>query len=71
MSASLEIGQMTIEEKLQVMESLWADLCARASVAMPQWHRDTLDYRQRLVDQGKAQFIDWETAKEQIRDRTS
>jgi hypothetical protein len=62
---------MTTEEKLQVMEALWADLSARASVAMPQWHKDVLDHRQRLIDEGKAEFMDWETAKQQLRDRTS
>ena len=71
MSAGLELDQMTIEEKLQMMEALWADLCDRASVAMPQWHKDILDHRQRLIDEGKAEFIDWETAKKQVRERTS
>ena len=60
---------MTIEEKLQTMEALWNDLCRRNAVPVPQWHKDILDERQRLIDEGKAEFIDWETAKEQIRTR--
>jgi hypothetical protein len=71
MSVNLQLDQMTTKEKLQVMEALWADLCTRASVAMPQWHKDILDHRQRLIDEGKAEFIDWETAKKQLRERTS
>lgn len=71
MSVNLQLDQMTTKEKLQVMEALWADLCSRASVAMPQWQKDILDHRQRLIDEGKAEFIDWETAKKQLRERTS
>jgi hypothetical protein len=71
MSVNLQLDQMTTEEKLQLMETLWADLCERASIVMPQWHKDVLDYRQPLIDEGKAEFIDWETAKKEIRERTS
>ena len=62
---------MTIEEKLRAMEALWDDLCRRDAVPVPQWHKDILDERHRLINQGKAEFIDWETAKKQISDQTS
>ena len=71
MSTQLQLDQMTIEEKLQAMEALWDDLCQNSAVPIPQWHKDILDHRQRLIDEGKAEFIDWDTAKEQIRERTS
>ena len=72
MSVELAIGQMTLEEKLRTMEALWDDLCRReADVPVPQWHKDILDERRRLIEQGKARFIDWETAKKKISDQTS
>jgi hypothetical protein len=71
MATELQIDQMTLEEKLRAMEALWDDLCRRGAVLVPQWHKDILDERQRLIDEGKAEFIDWETAKKQIRERTS
>jgi hypothetical protein len=71
MAIELQIEQMTIEEKLRAMEALWNDLCEQAAVPVPQWHKDILDERQRLIDEGKAEFIDWETAKKQIVERTS
>jgi len=71
MATELQIDQMTLEEKLRAMEALWDDLCRRGAVPVPQWHKDILDERQRLIDEGKAEFIDWETAKKQIRERTS
>jgi hypothetical protein len=72
MSLALELDRMTLEEKLRAMEALWNDLCRREEeVPVPQWHKDLLDERERLVQQRKAQFIDWETAKKSIGERTS
>jgi hypothetical protein len=71
MSTELQIEEMTLEEKIRAMEALWDDLCRRDAVPMPQWHKDILDERRRLIDEGKAEFIDWETAKKQIAKRIS
>ena len=60
---------MTIEEKLRAMEALWDDLCRHNAVQVPQWHKDILDERQRFIDEGKAEFLDWETVKQELRDR--
>jgi putative addiction module component (TIGR02574 family) len=71
MSVQLKIDQLTMTEKLRIMEELWDDLRARADVAVPQWHKDVLDRRAKLVESGEAQFEDWETAKKRITERTS
>ncbi len=71
MATEFQIEQMSLEEKLRMMEALWDDLCRHEAVPVPQWHKDILDERRRLIDEGKAEFIDWETAKRQIRERTS
>jgi hypothetical protein len=72
MPVELQIAEMTLEEKLRVMEALWDDLCRREeAVPVPQWHKDLLDERERLIEEGKARFIDWETAKKRISERTS
>jgi putative addiction module component (TIGR02574 family) len=72
MSALIEIDRMTLEEKLRIMEALWDNLC-RNEETMPvhQWQKDLLDERERLVKEGKAQFVDWETAKKRIAERIS
>jgi hypothetical protein len=70
MSDLTSIEQMTVAEKLRTMEALWDDLCRREeNIPVPQWHRDLLDDRERLIDEGKAVFVDWETAKKRIADR--
>ena len=71
MATEFQIEQMTLPEKLRMMEALWDDLCRHDAVPIPQWHKDILDERRRLIDEGKARFIDWEAAKSQIRERTS
>ena len=72
MPPELQPDRMTLEEKLRAMEALWDDLCRReGDVPVPQWHKDLLDERERLVREGKAQFIDWETAKKRIAEQTS
>ena len=72
MSTSFQISQMTIAEKLRMMEELWDDLRARAEgVPVPQWHKDLLDERQQRIDAGEATFSDWESAKERITKLTS
>jgi len=53
MSTTLDLDQITTEEKLAAMEALREDLSRRDAVPAPQWHKDILDDRQRLIDEGK------------------
>lgn len=69
MSISLSLEKMSIEEKLQMMEFLWADLSSRANEAVfPAWHGEVLLKREADVERGTAQFEDWEDAKQKIKD---
>jgi len=71
MSTVLDIDQMTLEEKLRAMEAPWDDLCRKDAVPVPQWHKDILDERERQIEAGKAEFIDWDIAKRRITERSS
>ena len=72
MSSQLQIEQMTMAEKLRMMEELWADLRQRAEgVPVHQWHKDLLDHREKLIESGEAQFSDWEAARKRITEETS
>lgn len=72
MSTNLQIDQMTVAEKLRVMEELWDDLRTRAEgVPVPQWHKDLLDERQQLIETGEAKFDNWDSVKKRITERTS
>lgn len=68
MTAIEQIHQMPLHEKLIIMEAIWEDISReKDALEIPQWHKDILDERERLIAEGKAQFIDWEDAKEQIK----
>jgi hypothetical protein len=69
MQVQLPLDQMTIADKLDVMETLWADLARRpADLPSPDWHREVLMERKRLVEEGKLRFLDWETAIRELRE---
>ncbi len=68
MSIPLKLDDLSIEEKIELMESLWADLSRRASVHSPDWHGGVLAARARAVEEGTELQLDWEEAKKRIRD---
>jgi len=72
MVTRLALDLMTIGEKLQTMEALWDDLCQHEE-ALPvhDWQKEILDGRDRLIEKGEAEFVDWEEAKQRITRETT
>ncbi len=66
MSATVDLQQMSIPDKLRLMEALWIDL-SKEDVASPGWHGEVLAERDRLIATGEEKFVEWETAKQQLR----
>jgi len=66
MPATIDLKQLTTPEKLRLMESLWHEL-SDSDVASPVWHGDVLAERDRLIASGKDSFVDWEVAKQKLR----
>ena len=72
MPVTLPLKDMTVSEKLQLMETLWEDLSRNAdALESPEWHREVLEERERRIASGEAHFSDWEKAKDDIRKRVS
>jgi hypothetical protein len=70
--SALPIAEMTVSEKLMAMEALGDSLCQEeVNIPVQEWHKQVLDERRRQIETGRANFIDWETAKERIRNRIS
>ncbi|MEI9962564.1 MAG: addiction module protein [Limisphaerales bacterium] len=70
MEAALPLDKMTVAEKLRAMEMLWADLSRNeAQIRSPAWHGDVLRDREAKIKSGEEKFMDWETAKKQLRDK--
>ncbi|MBI2512435.1 MAG: addiction module protein [Opitutae bacterium] len=67
MNITLPLDKMTVEEKLRLMEEIWADLSRNPDdIPIPEWHLEILREREQLVKEGKEHYIDWEVAKRQI-----
>ncbi len=60
---------MTTAEKISVMEILWNDLCQHSSLESPDWHESVLLSREQQREAGNQSPIDWEEAKQQIRNK--
>lgn len=72
MPFNLPLKDMTLQEKLAAMESLWEDLARTPeAIESPAWHKEVLEERLQSLAEGKTQFIDWETAKEALRKKLS
>ena len=68
MIAQADIQRMPLPDKIALLEALWNDLSSEPEqVEIPQWHKDILDQRLQAAEQGNVEIIDWEIAKEQIR----
>ena len=72
MPFNLPLKDMSLHEKLSAMESLWEDLARTPeAIESPAWHKDILNERHRRLADSTSQFIDWETAKADIRNTLS
>ena len=67
MNDHLQFDSMTIEEKLQAMEALWADLCSNGDLpTSPAWHGEVLAQREAAIERGAETFGHWEDARRKI-----
>ena len=69
MNISPPLDKMTVEEKLQLMETIWDDLSRHADeMEPPAWHGNVLKELEAAIERGEETFEDWEAAKRRIRD---
>ncbi len=67
MAISLPLNKMSIEEKLQLMETIWDDLSRNADkMPLPEWHREILAERESAIARGEEHFEEWDDAREKI-----
>jgi hypothetical protein len=63
-----EINQMTVHEKLTVMEQIWDSLCHEESeIESPAWHRDILKERKKRMDSSDAKYLTVEELRNRYR----
>ena len=67
MNITLPLDQMTVEEKLSLIEKIWEDLRTKEDqIPIPEWHLEILRERQHLVADGKAEFVDLDAFKKLV-----
>jgi len=70
--ARIQIDYLSVEEQLQLMESLWEAMRERAEQDVsPAWHHEVLEERRAALERGEIQSEDWEEAKRRILRETS
>jgi hypothetical protein len=68
MNATVDLSQMSVPEKLRLMEDLWRDLSQNErDVTSPEWHGVILAGRERKLATGEDTLLDWDSAKRQLR----
>jgi hypothetical protein len=70
MHFSIPLEQMSVEDKLQAIEEIWADLLGiPENIPSPSWHVDVLRAREKRISEGKSHFLDIAEAKKAVREQ--
>jgi len=70
MELTIPLNRMTTSDKLQALEEIWDDLRRTPEkVPSPSWHADVLQAREKRIQKGTSQFMEWSEAKQTIRER--
>ena len=68
--ATLDLETLTVAEKIGLMETLWRDISSDPEdVEVPEWHLRILEERERALANGEDEFINFEIAMAEIRER--
>jgi putative addiction module component (TIGR02574 family) len=66
----LPVSRLSLAQKLDLMETLWADLSRDdTKLESPAWHKTVLEDREKAFKSGKVPASDWGQAKKRIRKR--
>lgn len=68
----LPLDKMTVDEKLEVIDLVWADIAHKPDeYRSPEWHGEYLKKVEQAIADGTDHFIDLEEAEKRIMDLTS
>ena len=67
MSLTPPLDTLSVAEKVQLLESVWNNLCQKSGdVRSPEWHREVLEERKRRLASGEAKLVPWSEAKQRL-----
>ena len=65
---SAQIEQMSVAERLRVMDQLWDSLARRDDeIPSPDWHQDVLTERKVRAERGEAKFLTLDQVRSRLR----
>jgi len=68
MQNTIEIKHLSREEKLRMIDDLWADLVSEEEfLESPECHKKALQETEHRFAEGKERILDWQTAKKKLR----
>jgi hypothetical protein len=67
-AADVETQNLAQGEKIALMEKLWAELAANATLEPPTWHEAVLATREEEWQLRETVSEDWESAKQSMKD---
>lgn len=68
MDLELPLDEMSTQEKLLLMETIWDNLSQEdEELQSPDWHKEKLNQREKSISEGNSEFLDWDEAKENIK----
>ena len=68
MPNTIEIKDLSREEKLRIMEAIWADLTSEEELfESPEWHAKALRETEQRLSSGQEKILNWQTAKKELR----
>ena len=68
MPIELPLSTMSVDEKVQLLEQVWDNLCHQSGeVRSPEWHSAILKDRQRQIENVEMSISPWSEAKERLR----
>jgi hypothetical protein len=72
MKIELPLDEMTVEEKIELIEVLWQDIGKRSDdFPVPDWHVEELEKTSRRLEAGLVKTYPLEEAKRRLREMTS
>jgi len=68
MKVAIDLKAMTVPEKLDLMEAIWADLSKDdENIPVPDWHAQVLREREERLSRGEERLIDLDEVEKQLR----
>jgi len=69
MSVEIPLDNLSVSEKVRLLERVWDSLCSKSGdVRSPDWHREVLETRKRRLEEGRATVSPWSEAKARLLD---